>query len=319
MMSICRARPSFALILLVSLSALKSRAETSPEIRVASALFGQFETVAYAKTDFLFDRHAFAQSTGDPENKLRFPFIEFIGGVNTLNPTAASVLKANYQSVFAGARDFVSPQGFGMVSSHQCFIAISEHSVPDIGSTFQRAAVEQIAGRHVWSWSIPPSEGESGPTKFYALQLSNIYFVMSNNAEDLIRMITALTSLNGSDATKISALGWESFSRYSYWAYRQLRRQGVKDLEASGLDHLAADVSALVFFADVQDRKAFVRIYMSDGNMTTAPQIFPDSAEEKLADHGSGVWEASIPLTVDQARNELLFRIFYYFGFGVSA
>lgn len=57
-----------------------------------------------------------------------------------------------------------------------CYVAIPEGAPSSIKSDFRQVSHESIDGRKVWAWSMALSEGESGPTKFYAAQLTGSYF-----------------------------------------------------------------------------------------------------------------------------------------------
>src|SRR5271154_7432756 len=119
-------RRLFAAVALVAfplLGYLTCHAETKPETRAASVLFKQFETVAYARTDFLssLDAHDFNKDV-DSLSDLRLPFLELIGGLRALGSKTEKDVEKSYSAVLAGAKDFVGPEGLGMVSSRTCYI-----------------------------------------------------------------------------------------------------------------------------------------------------------------------------------------------------
>jgi hypothetical protein len=108
-------------------------------------LFKHFETVAYSRTDFLSRSDAHDPKVADSTVDLRSPFLLLLGGLRALGPNAPSDLENGYGSALVGAKDFVAPEGLGMVSSHSCYIGILEDgSQPNIDSDFRQASSESI-------------------------------------------------------------------------------------------------------------------------------------------------------------------------------
>jgi hypothetical protein len=317
------ARRLFAAVALIAFhlfGPLTGHAETGPKTRAASVLFKRFETVAYARTDFLsnLDIRNFGEDV-DSLGDLRFPFIELIGGLHGLGPNAGRDVGKGYSAFLAGAKDFAGPEGLGMVSSRTCYIGMVEGGAqPDIEPDFRQASYESIDGRQVWTWSMPPYEGYPRPTKFYAAQIAGSYFVMTNNREDFQEAVNALTSAENSESASISAPGWETFSAHKYWVYRLFRRSGVVNSDAAGIRDLTPDVIALTFFADVDKRESFLRVLSSDKSVKTAPKIFRAAELNHFQPLEPGIWQATIPLSKDEAGFDALFEVFYRFGFGVA-
>lgn len=305
-------------IAFASFGCLTVHAETPTEIRAASVLFRQFETVAYTRMSFISGYTTHDSETPDSEGVMRFPFIGVIGGFQGLEPNIRIDLGKSYGSVLVGAKEFVGPHGFGMVDSRKCFIGVLEGGAqPNLESDFSKAARDSIDGRQVWTWSIPISEGETVPPRFYAAQVAGSYFVMTNSREDFQEVAKALTSAESSMPAPIDVFGWEIFSTYKYWAYRKFRRSGVMS-EASGIEGITPDVVAFTVFADVDKREGFIRILSSDKSMKTIPKVFlPESMQSLLQPQGAGIWQAAIPLSKDEAGFEFMIQIYTAFGFGV--
>ena len=141
---------------------------------------------------------------------------------------------------------------------------------------------------------------------------------MTNNRQDFQEVASALTLSGSSRIDSIEVRGWDTFKAHKYWAYRLLRRDGVVDSDASASTSLSADVVALTFFADVDQRESFMQVFSSDTTMKTMPRVLPESVPNKLQPQGAGIWQVSLPLSKNDADNNALFQLFYSLGFGVA-
>jgi hypothetical protein len=317
-----------ALIPLCLFGNLAGHAQTSSETRAVSVLFKHFETVAYTRTDFLSSLDALDTKNVDSEEALKLPFGELIAGLKALEPNTASDLAKSYSAVLAGAQDFGKEpngrEGFGMASSRKCYVGILEGGAqPNVELNFRKAFYESIDGKQVWTWSKPDSGEGSKLSKYYAAQVAGSYFVMANNRQDFQELANALISADTSKPPSISASGWNTFSAYHYWAYRLIRRSGVVSSDGDAIDPdvirgLRPDVNALAFFVDVDKRESFIQVFSSDTSMKTVPKILPNSELSRLQPQGAGIWQATIPLSKDEAGFAALIKIFYSFGFGVA-
>jgi hypothetical protein len=284
--------------------------------RAASALFSQFETVGYSTSDFLLTPLA---SAANSENDLRFPFLMLIGSLRFLGPSTERDVESSYSSFYAGARDFLGPEGIGMVSSHDCFIGILKGNArPELEKDFQGATREVLDGRQVWTWSLPPYDGYPRPTKFYASQIGGSYFVLANNAKEFQETVRALTVGAGAASPSISVTGWETFGKYKYWVYRLVRRGGSVDPRVTGINILTPDISALAFYSDVDSGVGTLSVFSSDTTMKAKPNVLPDAALYRLQPKAAGVWQATLPLSKDGLGLDVLYRVYYFFGFGLS-
>jgi hypothetical protein len=297
----------------------RCHAQTGTEVRAASVLFKQFEVVAYTKTAFLSSSEPHGVADVDSESHLRLPFLALLGSLRYLGKTTETGIEESYSSVVVGAREFISPQGLGMVNSSTCYIGILRSGAqPNIASYFRQATYESIEGRQVWTWSVPPYEGYPKPTTFYAAQIEDSYFVLSNNLQDFQAVTTSLTASEHATAAFMGVPGWNAFSTQDYWLYRSIRRSGAVDPNAAGTSLLAPDVSAIIFFADAGKRQGTVRVLSSDTTMKTKPNVLPDSELSRLQPQGAGVWQASLPLGADEPSFDTMFHLFYFLGYGVS-
>jgi len=302
-------------------------AQTNPETRAASMLFTQFETVAYARADFLssFDTDDKEKNVDSIAN-LRLPFGEFVAGLKALGPNVESDLDMRYSAVLVGAKDFGGEDGLGMgmdglglINSRKCYIAVLKDGVqPDIDHHFSKSSSESIAGKSVWTWSVPQFEGTPKSTKFYAAQIGSSYFVMANDRPDFEKAVKLLTSTEDSLAASVSIPGWETFSAYKYWINRQFRRSGVYSLDAAGLADLTPDVSSLTFFANVDKRESYIQVRSSDTSMKKIPNLVRGFDQNRLQPQGEGIWQAKIPLSKEETGTDTLFHVFYRFGFGMA-
>lgn len=166
------ARQIAALVFLSCCSLVQ--AETSVEQRAASVLLQQFETVAYSEADLLTAPQAdSAEREVDSLKEMRLPFFEFLGGLESLRPSLSGKLAGRCKAVLAGAKAFTAPSGLGAVHSRRCYVGtLKDGSALKIVAEFSQTASELMDGRRVWTWSVPPSEGDAGPTEFYAAQIA---------------------------------------------------------------------------------------------------------------------------------------------------
>lgn len=182
-------------------------------------------------------------------------------------------------------------------------------------TVFRRASLESIGGRQVWSWSISPTEGSSEPRRFYAAQIGDSYLLLTNNRDDFLEMVNILTSETFRQIP-IGISGWDTFSTYGYWMYRSLRKGVGIDPGTASMTDLTPDVTALFFCADVGTRKGLIRVFSADESMKTVPKIRPAPQLGRLKPQGTGIWQATIPLSKDEAASEALFHVFNDLGFG---
>lgn len=314
------ARFRFALLVVGFLaSAINiSEAQTGITAHAAAVMTDHFETVVYTDSRFLTNFRA-DNKHEESLHGLRLPFLELIAGMMSLGPTSATTLESRYASFLVGAKDFVMPEGLGLVGSHKCYIGISEEGAqPQLGEIFRQATIEPIDEHTVWTWSMPPYEGHSNPTSFFAAQIGHSYLLVANNREDFRYIARLLASTDTAIANSLRVFDWDNFSAHQYWAYRLLRRDGNSDGEASALTRLDADVTAISFAADIDKRQAVLRVQSSDSEMKTLPKVLPESELMRFHVHGPGVWEANIPLTQDHPGSEAMAGLFYSFGMGIA-
>jgi hypothetical protein len=297
----------------------RCHAQTGAEARAASVLFKRFEVVAYTKAAFLSSSEPNGEAEVDSESNLRLPFIPLIGGLRYLGRPTETDIEDSYESFVVGARDFISPQGLGMVNSSTCYIGILKSGAqPNVEAYFRQATHESIEGRRVWTWSLPAYEGDPTSTKFYAAQIADSYFVLSNNLQDFQAVTTSLTASEGATTVFMGVPGWTDFSTQNYWLYRSIRRNGAIDPNAAGTSLLTPDVSAIIFFADAGKRQGTLRVLSSDATMKTKPKVLPDSELSRLQPQSTGIWQALLPLATDEPSFDAMFHLFYFLGYGVA-
>ena len=294
-----------------------SYAQTPPITKAAAILSEQFETVASTDSRFLLNIKIDMQSA-DSFYGLRLPFVEFIAGLTTMSPSAENDIEKAYSVIQVGAKDFKSPQGLGLVESSKCYIAVQGTSTqPDLSVDLRQAVTTSIDNRKVWTWSLPSDENGSSPTPFFAAQVGPHYFVLSNNLDEFRQTMRALASSKERTAHAPGILDWVNIRGHSYWAYRSLRRLQGADPESAGLSHVGSDVKAISFSADLVTRESTLRVFTSDPEMKEAPAVLPPSEMQTLQPREKGIWEASIPLTMDKAGYESMFWLFAALGSGV--
>jgi hypothetical protein len=304
-------------IVFTSLRNLPGYAEPTVETRMASTLFAQFETVAYTTTGALSSSSNTLTTHVDSEDYLRVPFLEFIDGLNAMGRTRVDEFKKGYGALIVGAKNFVPPGGIGTVRSEKCYIGVPLGGTRSaMGASFSQAPRETIGVDQAWVWTIPASEENPQQRTFYAAQLPGSIFLMCNNQQDFEIVEKSLSSEIASIPSHINALGWETFSTYNYWVYRSVRRMSGGNPSLSGLVQLTPYVTSVAFFADIDKRVGFIRVFSSGTQMNTAPDVLPVSQRQLFKLDTSGVWRAEIPLAKDEESFDSLFYVFTAFGFG---
>jgi hypothetical protein len=306
-----------AALSIVSFGHPTGHAQTDLEMRAVSVLASQFETIAYARANLYSNSITVQGNSIESEDNLKLPFLELIEAIKTLGPDTAKDLENSYGSVLVGAKDFTPPKGLGAVGSRKCYVGISKNGTqPNIELDFRGVMHESIEGRQVWTWSLSPSEGDSERRKLYAAQIDGSYLVLANNLQDFEEVVRGLTASASPMPARINGSDWETLSEHNYWVYRLIRRSGVISADAAGINGLAPDVIELMFLADVDTRRGFLRVFSSDKSMKTTPRVPLNAELNLLHPVGAGIWQTTVAMSKDETGYDTLFRVFYSLGFG---
>lgn len=298
----------------------KSAASSAEQQRAASTLFDQFETVFYAKADLLSGSGGYKRLSQRDANALRAPFGYLLYALDQLGKQVSTEVLRNSDAAFVGAKDFRAPGGpppnLGGVQSNFCFILVlGNRSTFDISKVASKSGVMSSAEDAVWKWSAPGDEGHSQPYTFYATQVAHSYLLISNNLDD----IHAISPKLGSNtAPNLSGFrDWESISQHDLWGYRRYRHNEVHDKGAAGMLEVTSTATSLSFFADADKKTVVLRLYASDGSTAEKLNAHAGMPLPLLTPVGKGSWEATLPLSGDEASLERLFVAMGLFGFGV--
>jgi hypothetical protein len=302
----------------VLFSCLVSQAQTtSSTARAASVLSSRFETIVYTDARFLLNFEA--DSTREESlNALRLPYIQFSAGLRTLSATAETEITSHYTSVLVGSKDFRSPEGVGVVTSHQCYVAVNDGPQVSVDRVFTPATSTSIDGTRAWTWTMPPYEGYSATTTFYAAQVGSSYLVMANTREDFLAIAAALASAPNRKLASVNILDWNNMNNHEYWAYRSIRRTGVLDPEAAALNHVNPELQAMSFYADISRRTSKLRVWSLDVSQKGIPKVLPDSEYGQFTVESDGVWAAPLSLTQDRRGLEAVTKLFFCLGHGIA-
>ena len=302
---------------------LPARGQSKLELRAESVLLNRFETVVYTKTEFIAPAMALAVEEDIPADvsestvSLAIPFGELSVGLLALDPNVEKDVERNYGAILVGAKDFgfkPRPGTFGPIRSHRCYIGVSRGGAkPNMEPGFRNASKTLISGRTVWTWPVPWGEGE-GSERWFAVQLTDSYFVISNDRKAFEETLNALVSKADSNPKPIRAVGWESLRTQEYWAYRSFRSGSASNPRWDPDGTITPDIIALTFYVDNNKKEGRTQIFSSDTHVRHAPAIFPDTDPIKLQSQGAGVWGATIPLP---NRGDDLDEVVSRFGFAV--
>jgi hypothetical protein len=292
---------------------------SSNQSQAAPILFDQFETVFYAKADLLSGSGGYKRLSQRDANALRAPFAYLLYALDQPGKQVSTEVLRNSDAALVGAKDFRAPGGpppnLGAVQSSFCYILVlGNRSTFDISKVASKSGVMSSAENAVWKWSAPPDEGHSQPYTFYATQVAHSYLLISNSLDD----VHAISPKLGSNtAPNLSGFrDWESISQHDLWGYRRYRHNEVNKV-AAGTTEVTSTATSLSFFADPDKKTVVLRLFASDGSTAEKLNAHAGLPLPLLKSVGEGFWEATIPLSGDEASVERVFVAMGLFGFGV--
>lgn len=298
----------------------KSAANSTEQQRAASTLFDQFETVFYTKADLLSGSGGYKRLSQRDANALRAPFAYLLYALDQPGKQVSTEVLRNSDAALVGAKDFRAPGGpppnLGGVQSSFCYILVlGDRSTFDLSKVASKSGVMSSAENAVWKWSAPPTEGHSQPYTFYATQVAHSYLLISNSLED----VHAISPKLGSNtAPNLSGfLDWESISQHDLWGYRRYRHNEVHNKVAAGMTDVTSTATSLSFFADADKKTVVLRLFASDGSTAEKINAHARMPLPLLKPVGKGSWEATIPVSGDDASVERVLDVMGLFGFGI--
>jgi hypothetical protein len=314
---ICRA---LIVLTILSLGCSRSAPDTSHEARAVSALFGEFETVFYAKRDLSSGAGAFGQLSEKNAEELRTPFAYFLGAFYWMGKQVPAEILSNSAAVLVGAKNFQPPKGLGPSHSQRCYIVVlAKWSRLDLRKFFSYGPVASAAGAPVWNWGANLGEfGEGDPraSSLFAAVIANSYLLVSNDLGDLQSIADKLTARTDDSSQTLSKIHeWGLLSHQELWGYRRYRHARIVPGDAAGLRDVTPSAEGLVFFLDSKKKVCVLRLFASDGSTTEKINtwgVFPT-----LKPSSAGLWETAIPLADDQQTFDRMFYVFGLFGFTV--
>lgn len=94
------------------------------EKQAGALLLKQYESVVSARSNALSQLRFYDPSLNFEGKSLGLPFIYMMGGLKAVGPNTYSIVEGDSDVLLTGAKDFVAPQGLGMVTARTCNIAI---------------------------------------------------------------------------------------------------------------------------------------------------------------------------------------------------
>src|SRR5262249_1175500 len=95
------------------------------EKQATALLLHRYETFVSARSKVLSQLHFFEEMQQEIGPKsLGLPFAYLMGGLKAVGPNTLVALEGASDTVLTGAKDYVGPEGLGMVSSRACYIAM---------------------------------------------------------------------------------------------------------------------------------------------------------------------------------------------------
>lgn len=310
-------RIAVTLLAFLSSGCTRHVANAADQQRASSAMFDQFETVFYAKSDFLSGSGGYKGLSQQDANILRGPFADLLQGLDVLGKPASDEILRNTDAVLVGAKDFrppAGPTGLGDVQSRFCYaVVLAGRSTFDFGKITSKSAAVSSAETSTLKWAAQRTEGHPEPHPFYAMQVAQSYVLISNNLDDLHAMAAKLSVSNA--VSGLSGIReWESISQHEVWGYR-LYQHNEENKAAAGTSEVMPDAQALVFFLDLKQKVGVVRLFSPTAG--TAEKLDGTRMLPPFKAAGTGTWETTIPLSGDAASGERMVGVMGLFGFGV--
>src|SRR5271170_7150895 len=106
-----RMRMLSILVTLLLAGCTRGMANKNSELRAASALFTEFETVFYSKTDLISSSGAYKQLSREDTGFLRLPFVDLQMGLDTLGGHASADILKNGSAILVGTKNYRPPIG----------------------------------------------------------------------------------------------------------------------------------------------------------------------------------------------------------------
>jgi len=306
-----------ASMFILPLGCSRSYADETTQKQASALLLQRYETVVSARSKVLSRLHFDHPEQDLGRKHLGLPFIYLMGGLKAVGPNTLAAVEGASDTVLTGAKDFVRPEGLGMVSARTCTIAtLAPGAAQALAPEFSKVKVESLDGRPVWTWSIPPSEGYKTATNFYAAIVTNSFFMLANNEQDFRETANALA--NGKVQGSLpGSPDFTSLRTHPYWAYRTIQRNEGTDALASGLSRLPVSAVALELFTEFDDGSLFLNVLVPNNPSGSPPAGLPSSELIHFQQARAGVWQAVISLTTNQTA-AAIFQVLSCFGYGVA-
>lgn len=310
-------RASILFLPLVAFSA----SNNTLELRAVRLLSERYETVVSARSTVLSRLHFDHPDQEFGRMYLGLPFVYLIGALQAVGSKALGTLERSSESVLTGAKDFSPPKGTGMATSRVCYIAIvAPGSAATLALEFARLRREELRGMQVWTWSLPPSEGNNVNTKFYAAFVGD-FFLLGNSEEDFRDLANSIAgSTAGADVSHDD--DFSALLHHAYWAYRTIRRFTGGEALGLGLRGLPVSATGLQLFTEFDDHKTIFNVLTASDHSESVRVELPSSKTMLFLKARAGVWQAVISSATDDpdAEREVtsaIFQVLSYFGYVV--
>jgi hypothetical protein len=316
-----------SLLILASCSQIKPISEKAT--LAASALFEQFESVFFSDSRVLLDTGKFDALSPNEVNALRRPYTYLLGSVSMLGQEATEQMLESSEAVLVGAKDFRPPKGLGPVRSQRCYVVVLRKQrllLPfmrrkpfALHNYIQKGPVAFHSGTSIWSWSVELGEfgeGDPRPSTIYGAQLGDSYLILSNSLQILQTLAENLLSVSNAARAVNEMRDWPSFSQHQVWGYRRYAHAEIHDKAAAGLLDVTTGAQALIFFADIMNKRAVIRLHCDVADEGTPAKINARAILPRLKSGEGPFWTTAFPLNGNEEVQERILFVMGLFGFG---
>lgn len=288
------------------------------ETNAVAVLFKSFETV-FRTTPAVLSDSPMEKDVGIAWEPFSYLQVALEATGKRMYPTIVN----NSEAVLLGTKDYLPPNGLGRVISTRCYISVMrEGNTVDLSRYFNTPPVSSANGASVWNWTVnlgELGERDSRPSLLYITQIANKYILVSNNLEELEKVMGGLISSEKS-TMPTGIREWDDVRRHEFWGYRKYRGSQSRsvDTTSAGTRGIKSDAEALILYVDIKHRTGVLRFLGSKVDDASVKSINAMRKIPPLQSVGPGKWETIFPLTADVGPfPESAFTVLWLFGLGV--
>jgi hypothetical protein len=295
-----------------------SLAQETLVTRVAEALSTNYETVVGADGPLITRKELNTVTQETQATILSRPFRVLTEGLEISDKRRLSGFTDGNIKVFAGAKDFRPPHGFGMIVAHYCYVLIYDNShVPDWDMLFAGFTKEYAQGRSWWKWSAKLNEfGEEDAQEctYFATKGAGPYLLITNSRSQLEMLSAIDAQIKRGQGQSPTDGDLKALLAHRIWGLRNLRLT-EKDSHDVAPPCIVSNYTQIMFHTDFTGNSYRVRVIDKADNTDYPPCFTKNPSTHPFIHLAQNTWELENAFVND--RNDSMLRsIFVLLGFG---